>query len=712
MDPFESIRCFFEPKSVAVAGVSTDPDKMGSIIFANLRENVSRGLLKASVYALNPAHRKIGHFRCYPSVQSLPRVPELLIIAVPVSLTLPVVREAAESGVRAAIIVTSGFAEAGRKDLDADLVDLASRSGMRILGPNTIGLLDTRSGVDSLFLRPTKLLPGGRKVVSLLKPRRGAVAVITQSGHLGVTISEELAADRIGIRALVGTGNQTDVSVEELIGYFANDDQTKVIAVYLEGVRDGSRFLRESAKAAKKKPVIVLKVGKTGAGARAALTHTSSMAGDYQVYQAAFRQAGLIEVADIEGLVDACVAFSMLPPLSKKRVVILTNAGGVGAIAADEAQRLGLDIAQMKETTARRLRTKFSRSTFSSTAALANPIDLTASASTSEFVEMTDSLLKLDDYDAALLLPTHQTPAIDYDISARLSEVILGSGKPVCVCVIGRSDLATRLNGDFLRRGILCLPTPERAVHALWDVYSYSTRRAKPSPWANAREAEVVRKSGSAAETLAQPDIRRLLTAYGIAQPRSVVITSIPDFRKAGGVDFPVACKLLSTGLIHKTEAGAVILDISNKKSLASAYSKLKAIAKERDLPFQGVLVQEMVKGGVEIILGSTRNPVFGPTILFGFGGIYTELTRDYALGIAPLNTWEAREMIAGSRLSPVLKGYRGGPVVELGELAKLVSRFSRILVENPSVKEIEINPLIATRERFYAVDTRAFVAK
>ncbi|HMD78453.1 MAG TPA: CoA-binding protein, partial [Nitrososphaerales archaeon] len=339
-----NIRRFFEPKSVAVAGVSVDPGKMASIIFANLRENAAKGLLKASVYPVNPAHRRVGGVRCYPSVRSLPEVPDLLIIAVPVSLTLPVVKEAAEAGVKAAVVVTSGFAEAGRKDLEMELARTASDSGMRILGPNTIGLLDTRSGVDSLFLPRTKPLPGGRNVASLIRPRKGSVAIITQSGHLGETISEELAANGVGLRAIVGTGNQADVSVEDLIGYFADDDHTKVIALYLEGVLDGRRFMRESARAANRKPVVVLKVGKTSVGAKAALTHTASMAGDYEAYQAAFRQSGLIEVPDIEGLVDACIAFSLLPPVSGKSLAILTNAGGVGAIAADEAQRLGLDV--------------------------------------------------------------------------------------------------------------------------------------------------------------------------------------------------------------------------------------------------------------------------------------------------------------------------------------------------------------------------------
>jgi acyl-CoA synthetase (NDP forming) len=706
-----NIRSFFEPKSVAVAGVSTDPGKMASIIFANLRENADKGLLRANVYALNPAHRRIGRVRCYPSVISLPEVPDLLIIAVPVSLTLQIVKEAAESGVKAAVIVTSGFAEAGRKDLEAELIKAAASSGMRILGPNTIGLLDTRSGVDSLFLRPTKSLPGGREVVSLHKPRRGGVAVITQSGHLGEVISEELAANRVGIRSLVGTGNQADVSVEDLLGYFADDDHTRVIAVYLEGVLDGRRFMRESAKASGKKPVVVLKVGKTGAGAKAALTHTASMAGDYQAYQAAFRQSGLVEVPEIEGLVDACVALSMLPPMPGKRMVILTNAGGVGAIAADEAQRLGLEVVSMSKGAVAKIRAEFSHSTFISNASLSNPIDLTASASTDEFVEMTGSLLSLNDYDMALLLPTHQTPAMDYDISTRLSQVILKSGKPVSVCVIGRSALATRLHRDFLRRGVPSFPTPERAVRALSAVVSYATLRRNASPPAEVRKADIFHGISLKRGQLDQPTIRGLLRAYGIAQPRSVVVGSVQDLRRARGVRFPVACKLLSSGLIHKTDAGAVLLDIPNKSRLASGFSGLKALSAKKKMPFEGVLVQEMVKGGIEMIVGAARNPAFGPTVLFGFGGTYTELTRDYSMAIAPVSPREARRMIAKTRLSAILEGYRGGPKVDLTDLSELISRFSRIMVENPSIEQIEINPLIATAHRLYAVDTRAFVA-
>ena len=281
--PSERLRgmeSFFEPKSVAVAGVSTDPNKMGSIIFANLLANRRKGVLRASVYALNPAHDHIGDEPCYASIGSLPEVPELLIVAVPESLTLGLIRAAARAGAKAAVIVTSGYAEAGRGDVEMMLGRVAARSGMRILGPNTIGLLDTRTGVDSLFLRPTKRLPDGREIVALLSPLKGGVTIITQSGHLGETISAELAANGVGIRALVGTGNQLDVSVEDVMEYFADDQQTRVMAVYVEGIRDGRRFMQVARYASRRRPRVVFKVGKTAVGARAALTHTASLVGD------------------------------------------------------------------------------------------------------------------------------------------------------------------------------------------------------------------------------------------------------------------------------------------------------------------------------------------------------------------------------------------------------------------------------------------------
>lgn len=708
-DRSKGIRSFFEPKSVAVAGVSTDLDKLGSIIFANLLANANRGLLKASVYALNPTHDRIADQPCYPKIGALPETPELLIVAVPLAITLDLVKEAADAGVKAVIMITSGYAEVGRGAQEKEIGRIAASRGMRILGPNTIGVVDTRSGVDSLFLRSTKSLPGGGEIISMLKPLEGKVTIITQSGHLGQIISEKLAANGIGIRALVGTGNQLDVSVEEVIQYFADDEHTAVIAVYVEGLRDGRNFMRAAAYAARRKPLVVFKVGKTSVGARAALTHTASLVGDYDAYRAAFRQSGVIEATSLQELEDYCISLSMLAPTSGRRLAIVTNAGGVGAIAADEAERSGLKVEPMGEDAERRFRSGFKGTGFISNAGLKNPIDLTASASTDEFVRATEAVLALPTYDLALVIPTHQTPAIGSDIASKLADAASRAKKSVCMCVIGEADLAVKIQREFMVRGIPCFPTPERAVRALAVVPAYqrlAQNARAPTRVIPRRPMILSRSSGS----LPQPQVSKLLRSYGIGEAKSVVVHSSRDLWKLKDFAFPVACKLLSKWLVHKTDVGGIVLNIHNVDQVESTLTRLKKLAGTKMLPFGGMLVQEMVKDGREIILGGNRDPTFGPVLVLGLGGIYTELLRDYSLAIAPLTPDEVKRMIAGSNLGKVLDGYRSGPEVNVERFAKVVSCFSKIMLDNPRIVQMEVNPLMVTKDKILSVDSRVIL--
>jgi acetate---CoA ligase (ADP-forming) len=699
------IRSFFEPHSIAVAGVSVDPDKLGSIIYANLLENRAKGQLKASVYALNPAHEFIGGNRAYPSLGSLPETPELLIVAVPESQTQTLIESAAGAGVKAAIVVTSGYAETGRKEVEERLARVAYRSGMRILGPNTIGVVDTRSGVDSLFLRPTKKLPDGRVVPSLLRPLKGGIAIVTQSGHLGQAIVEELSANGVGIRALVGTGNQVDVSVEDVIDYFGRDPETKVIAAYVEGVRDGRKFMEVARRVARQKPVVALKVGKTGSGARAALTHTASLVGDYDVYRAAFRQAGVIEARSFQELVDFAVALSMLPS-SGNRLAIITNAGGVGALAADEAQVAGLRVEPLGPEATKRLRSEFGDSGFMANASLGNPVDLTASAGTAEFVKVTEEVAGLGQYDLVLVLPTHQTPAIGTDVADRLVEVAHGVKKPICMCVVGRAALAGELQRTFMKGGIPCFPTPERGVRALSASWLYSKAKvlaaaAKTIPVAKKRQGW---KKGQ----LSQMPLSKLLHSYGIAQPDWVVLRSPRDFGLLDKVAYPVACKLLSRDIPHKKDVGGVVLGVKGEKEVRSCFAGLQGIAERMGASFEGVLVQRMAASGIELILGGKRDPTFGPVVALGLGGTYVELAREVSLAVAPVDASGVRSMIDGTRLEQVIRGYRGGPRASLDKLCRTVASFSKILAENPSIAEIEVNPLVVTRDELLAVDVRA----
>ena len=707
MVSLSGVGSFFEPKSIAVVGVSDDDSKLASIIFANLLANKKKGALKATVYPLNPSHAFIGGQKCYPSLDSIPETPELVIVAIPASLATEVVREAAKIGTRALILITGGFAEAGREDLEREIRTEARKRGMRILGPNTIGLLDTFSGVDSLFLKSTKKLEDDGEVVSLLKPLKGGTVVITQSGHLGEIICEELAANGVGVRALVGTGNQLDVSVEDIIGYFTSDARAKLIAIYLEGILDGRGFIKAAAEAARAKPVVVFKVGRTRAGALAALTHTASLVGEYETYRAAFRKAGVVEADSLQELVDYCVTFSLLKRKSGRRLLVSTNAGGVGVIAADEAERDGLDVNRPSSGTIRAVKRSLGKASIVSSMVLSNPMDLTATVTTEAFAKATEVALASDDYDMAVVLPTHQTPAINPDISPRMAEALRRTGKPACVSVMGRADLARMVNDDFLRRGIPSFPTPERAVKSLAAFASYAPSRTF-SDAHHSRSTDKASFLTGAAGPLSPGMVGLILSEYGIQQAASVLLGPKGGLDQTKGMNFPVACKLISKDLVHKSDIGGVILNVTNEEEVAAAFKRLKQVATKLGVRFEGIQVQEMVKGGVELLVGSTRDRVFGPTIVLGAGGKYAELIRDYSLAIAPLNLQDAMGLATKTRVGQLLSGYRGGPQVSLLRLARTVSRFSKILLENPSLEQIEINPLIASEEGVTAVDARA----
>jgi len=509
----------------------------------------------------------------------------------------------------------------------------------------------------------------------------------------------------------VGTGNQLDVSIEDVIQYFADDASTKVVVVYLEGLRDGRRFMRIAADAAKKKPLIVFKVGKTSVGARAALTHTASIVGDYEIYQAAFRQSGITEATSLQELVDYSISLLMLPSTEGKRLVVVTNAGGVGVIAADEAEKQGLGVEPLRAQARHRLISRFEGAGFISNAALGNPIDLTASVNTDDFVRVCETVLALPQYDVGLVLPTHQTPAIDYDVAERLSKVLLRAKKPVAACVIGNSDLASRIHREFMSNCIPVYPTPERAVRALAASAFYTELRdeaREPLPVREKALRTFSRRSGP----LPAQEVSKLLGDYGIKEPRSVLVRSSRDMGLLKNFGFPVVCKLQSASLLHKTEAGGVVLGVTSIPEVARVLARFERVAKRKGIRLDGMLVQEMVEKGVELILGGTRDPTFGPVLVVGLGGTYTELIGDYSLAVAPVTAKEAEMMLARTKVARVLHGYRGGPRVEIARLSRVVSAFSRIMADEPGIEQMEVNPLMASERRVLAVDSRVIIGK
>jgi len=699
---------FFSPSSIAVVGASDDPAKVASIIYSKLQASAAAGSLRAGLFPINPHYSTLGGRPCYPDLASVPVAPELLIIAVPVASTLGVVKDAVRKGVKAIVIIASGFGEAGRAKLEDDIARVARQGGVRVLGPNTIGLLDTSSGMDTLFLPNSRVLPGGRKVTSLLPPLKGGVVMVTQSGHLGEVVAEELRSCLVGVRAIVGVGNQLDVSVEDVLTHFADDPETRVIAVYLEGIKDGLRFIRKASEASRKKPIVVFKMGKTEVGAKAAITHTASMVGDYRVYEAAFRQSGLLEASSLEELVDYCTAFSMQPEAKGNRIAILTNAGGTGAIAADESARVGLDVKPLNSRLVNRFRKEFADASFSAMVSMSNPLDLTATARTAEFARAFDLLASSEEYDMVLAFPTHQPPTMDYTIVNQMASIARHAGKPIVVGVMGCSELAELFYRGFLGQGVPSFTTPERcvrAMHALAERGMLKKSLSVPERETLKKELPWLRRRhGMLPAALNE----RLLQEYGIKCARSALLKAETDVNQATKtLHFPLALKLVSGRLAHKSDVGGVILDVADGHVALSAFAELKAKAKALGIPFEGVLAQEMAGRGVELILGAKRDDTFGPTVIFGIGGTNTEILRDFSLAVGPVDEGRAQELLRDIRLSPILDGYRGGPRANRAQIAKVVSSFSHLLEENRSIDQLEINPLIANEREVVAVDAR-----
>ncbi len=702
-----NIEAFFTPRGIAVVGVSTDPNKPSSAIFKRLLLNKEEGLLKVPIYPVNPKYEEVDGHKVYPSVSAIDGDVNLVIISIPAELTPQVIEDSGRKGVKAAVVVSGGFAESGRKDLEEKLVSVARKYGIRIMGPNTIGLLDPYTGVDTLFLPRRKKLSTGEELESLPKPERGNLAIITQSGALGEITMDSLLKSGVGTRALVGVGNQADLGVEEFMEYFADDEKTKAIMLYLEGVKDGRKFTRSAYKTLQKKPVIVLKAGKTGAGARAALTHTASMVGNIEVYRGVFKQLGMVEAKDIEEFIDFGKAFSYLDPPKGKRLLVISNAGGAAVLASDAAPPYGLQLPKFGEDEVEKLEELKKRRVILPMVVLSNPLDLTGSATNETIIETYRALATSDQFDMHLIIPTHQPPTLDEKVVDGVAEVARNVGKSVVGCELGESEWSKLIRRRLDEMGIPSYPTPERAVRALYSLTLYRRKE-----YAEPELAEKDRLEWLPEGEMRMDTASRVMKEYGIHMPESAFAHTPEEANKlAEGMGFPVVLKARVTGISHKTDIGGVILGLENGQEVERAFREVSGRVSMKGFEFEGVYVQKMVPG-VEAILGSIRDEQFGPIVSVGVGGIYTELFHDISVRVAPVSKEEALEMLEELRLKKLLDGFRGMEPVDKDALAGLIERFSRILPENPSITQIEINPLMCTGREFYAVDVRGLVQK
>jgi acetyl coenzyme A synthetase (ADP forming)-like protein len=469
----KQLDAFFNPKSVAVVGATKKINKAGHVIFKNFVENKRRGVFKGDIYPVNPHEDYILGFQCYPRLTKIPGELELVVIVVPAEIVPEIMEDAAAKKVKAAVIISSGFGEIGNHELERKVVKIAKKAGIRVLGPNCLGVYDSKTGVDMLFLPETKILTTGEEVVATPRPMRGNIAIVTQSGAFGVASLDYLAGRQIGVSKFVSFGNKSDVDEAEMLHYLYHDEETKVILLYVEDIKNGKTFIEAASKVTKKKPVIALKAGKTEAGARAAASHTGAMAGSDQIYNAAFAQTGILRVRDMEEFFDAAKALVMQPPAAGKNVAIITDAGGPGILAADECESQGLIVKRFSEKTIRKFEKLKKDGKLPKFATNLNPVDVTGSVTSEMFELATDIVFQDPEIYGILLLGLHHTPALQEDYIDKVAKVASRYEKPIVACDIGETEMALHTRSRFEKLGIPAYSSPEDAARAMSALAKY-----------------------------------------------------------------------------------------------------------------------------------------------------------------------------------------------------------------------------------------------
>ncbi|MFP3985123.1 MAG: acetate--CoA ligase family protein [Candidatus Bathyarchaeia archaeon] len=464
---------FFNPKSVAVVGASKKINKAGHVIFKNFVENKRRGVFKSELYPVNPNEDYILGYKCYPSIAKIPGEVELAVIVVPASAVLKVMKDSAAKGAKAAVIITAGFSEIGKVELENAVVSVAEEANIRVLGPNCLGVYDISTGVDMLFLPETKVLTTGDEFVATPRPMAGHIAMITQSGAFGVAALDYLAGRQMGVSKFVSFGNKCDVAEPEMLEYFLHDVETWVILLYAEAIEAGREFMTVAEKVTKRKPIVAFKSGKSEAGARAAASHTGAIAGSDRIYDAAFRQAGVIRANDMEEFFDIGKAFAFQPPAAGKNIGILTDAGGPSVMAVDECEAKGLTVKKFSDEVLGKFEKLKQDGKLPKFATNLNPVDITGSATSEMFELSAEILLDAPEVDGLIVLGLHHTPALQEDFVDRIAKLVGNYTKPVVACDIGETEMAIFVRSRFEKQGLPAYSSPEDAARAIAALVHY-----------------------------------------------------------------------------------------------------------------------------------------------------------------------------------------------------------------------------------------------
>ncbi len=688
---------FFNPKSVAVIGASATPGKLGHDVLANLQTSGYRG----DLYPVNPRGGEILGLTAYPSVLDIPGPVDMVVILVPAAFVAGVLEESGKKGVQGAVIITAGFKEAGPEgaEMERTLLEIAGRYGMRIIGPNCLGIIETGVSMNASFAAAT--------------PERGSIAFMSQSGALCTAILDYAVAEGIGFSHFVSLGNKADVDEVALMQAWAEDDETNVVIGYIEGLRDGQEFIRVARETARKKPVIAVKSGRTASGSKAVSSHTGSLAGSDAAYDAAFAQAGVLRADSVQELFDYSTAFAYQPALKGNRIAIVTNAGGPGVMATDALERNGLVLATLQRETEQAL-----AGVLPAAANIHNPVDVLGDAKADRYAQAIELVLKDGGVDGVMVIVTPQTATDIAGTAEQFATISKSYDKPVLGCWMGKKDAQQGI--DVLSaHHVPNYPFPERAVGAFGAMLRYSRWLEQPEEQAPAFEVDrgAVRDLFSAVRadgrtTIGDTEAQTILKAYGITTPKSDV-GATPDeaVRLCREIGYPVVMKIASPDILHKSDVGGIIVGVRCDEQAREAFDTLVARAKEHmpNATIWGAQVQEMVQDAREIIIGMNRDPQFGPLVMFGLGGIYVEVLKDVTFRVAPMSASQADKMIEAIRSYPLLKGVRGQAPADLDAIADTILRVAQLVTDFPEIAELDINPLLvrAQGEGAVAVDMR-----
>lgn len=673
---------FFDPKSVAVVGASRTPGKIGHAVLQNILQHGYQG----AVYPINPHSQEILGLQCYASVLLVPGPIDLAIILVPSRQVSQILVECGEKGVKGAVIISAGFREVGSEGWhrEHDIVSIAHRYGMRLIGPNCLGIIDTIARLNASFAAGM--------------PSRGTIAFMSQSGALCTSILDMALAEQVGFSRFVSLGNKADTDEVTFVKAWQNDPCTNVIMAYLEGIEKGPEFMRVAREASGKKPIIAIKSGTTSGGSRAVSSHTGTLAGSERAYEAAFRQSGVIRARSVQELFDYSIAFARQPLLAVDRIAVVTNAGGPGIMATDACERAGLQLASLETRSMERL-----RAALPSAASVLNPVDLLGDALADRYSTALETVANDQNVGGIVVILTPQIMTDVVGTARVVGELSQRVDKPIVGCFMGQDTVAPGIH-ILNQHRVPNYPVPERAVAALAAMRSYRLWRERPPQNLETVAVDHERVRRALAQVRAEgrlsmgdTETREIMDAYGIRTPPTYLARSPEEaVHYAEEIGFPVAIKISSPDILHKTDVGGVKLDVTTPAEVRDAF-ELMVYRASRYMPeaeIWGCLVQQMVQGGKEVIAGMHRDPHFGPLMMFGLGGIYVESLRDVTFRIAPFDRREAREMIGEIKAANILRGTRGEGPSDTEALAEALLRLSQLVTDFPEIVEFDVNPL------------------